>query len=137
MAYKLINYKVIIAGVINKLKEYGIKALDIVPQNQEAPFCYVELTRTRAENTKTSFLNIYTIWIHAFANSDVSSIPIMDLCQEIQEALTEDITIPNEFVLVSQYINGLNSLYQETETSEKHAVIELEIKICYGYKTKI
>lgn len=137
MAIKKLNFKHIIGGIISKLKENSIQAFDIVNSNQTTPFCYIELVNVKAANTKTSNMDVFTVWIHAFADSTNSSIPVLNLCQEIEEALTEDINIPEPFWLVSQGVTGLNSLYQENETQEKHAVIELELKVCYGFESKV
>ncbi|KAF0092174.1 MAG: antigen B [Fusobacteria bacterium] len=137
MAIKKLNFKHVIGGIISKLKENSIKAFDIVDPNQTTPFCYIELVNVKAANTKTSNMDVFTVWIHAFADSTNSSIPVLNLCQEIEEALTEDINIPEPFWLVSQGVTGLNSLYQENETQEKHAVIELELKVCYGFESKV
>lgn len=137
MAQVRMNYKDIVAGVLIKLKENGIKAYDKVELNTEVPFCLVELVRTAAENTKTTYRDKYTVWIHAFADGSVGSIAILDLAQNIQEALTEDILIPDPFMLISQNITGMNSLFEEPETGEKHAIVEVELLISYGYALKV
>ena len=137
MAIKKLNFKHVIGGVIDKLREKNIQAFDIVTPDQATPFCYVELVNVKAANTKTSNMDLFTLWIHAFADSTNSSIPVLNLCQEIEEALTEDIYIPEPFWLVSQGVTGLNSLYKENETQEKHAVIEIELKVCYGFESKV
>lgn len=137
MALVKLNYRLVLGGVIEKLREYGIQAFDAVEMNQPAPFCFVEIVSVEAANSKTSKMDKYRIWIHAFADSSQSSIPILDLCQAIEESLSEDIQVPEPYWLVSQDVTGLNTLFTESEKDEKHAVIELAIKVCYGFESKV
>mgnify|MGYP000355331848 CR=1 FL=1 len=58
------------------------------------------------------------------------------LFRSIEEALTEDITLPEGFSLVYQISDGVEAVYEETETKEKHAVLPVRFKVAYGYKIK-
>lgn len=136
MALKVIDAVEILAGVINRLKEAGIEAYDSVPDNTKAPFCFVELVKVEPKDTKLSMVNSYIFWIHAFAD-DTGALPILELTNNINEALTEDIFIGLEFSLISQINKGIVTIKREPETAEKHAVIELQVNVCYGFKTKV
>lgn len=136
MALKVIDAVEVMAGVINRLKEAEIEAYDSVPDNTKAPFCFVELVKVEPKDTKLSMINNYVFWIHAF-EEDKGSEPILDLINNINEAYTEDIYIGEEFSLISQINKGIITIKREPETEEKHAVIELQVQVCYGYKTKV
>lgn len=136
MALKVIDAVEVMAGVINRLKEAEIEAYDSVPDNTKAPFCFVEPVKVEPKDTKLSMINNYIFWIHVFAE-DTGSEPILELTNNINEALTEDIYIGLEFSLISQVNKGIITIKREPETAEKHAIIELHVQVCYGYKVKI
>ena len=54
----------------------------------------------------------------------------------LDEALTEDIRLPEGFELVMQTNNGVQTIKTD-ETNEKHAVLAYEFMVCYGFKWKI
>ena len=55
--------------------------------------------------------------------------------QMLEEALTEDITLPDPYQLVLQTNSGINQIMTD-ETGEKHAVLSFEFMIAYGFKCK-
>ena len=73
---------------------------------------------------------------HAIAEPGESSVQIYDLIQRLEEALTEDIDLPEEYELIMQTNNGIQTIKTD-ETKEKHAVLAYEFMVCYGYKCKI
>lgn len=80
--------------------------------------------------------DVFTVWIHAVAEPGESSVRIYSLIQELEEALTEDIELPEGFDLIMQTNNGVQTIKTD-ETNEKHAVLAYEFMICYGFKCKI
>ena len=61
--------------------------------------------------------------------------PVYNLIQKLEEALTEDISLPEPYQLVMQTNNGIQTIKTD-ETGEKHAVLAYEFMICYGFKCK-
>lgn len=114
----------------------GLKCYDHVEDNQKSPFCYVQLAGITPINTKTMFVDRYTVFVHIIAEPRYSSVPIYNYIQSVQEAMTEDIIIPKGFNLIRQISNGLHNLKND-ETNEMHAVLSYEFEICYGFKCKI
>ena len=80
--------------------------------------------------------DVFTVWIHAIAEKGDSSVQIYELIQNLEEALTEEIILPEEYELVMQINNGIQTIKKD-ETNEKHAVLAYEFMVCYGFKCKI
>ena len=88
------------------------------------------------ENTKTMLKDKFSVWIHAIAEPGESSVMIYDMIQKLQEAMTEDIVLPEGFELILQMDGGVQTIKKD-ETKEKHAVLLYEFTVCYGFKCKI
>ena len=82
------------------------------------------------------YRDIFTVWIHAIAEPKDSSVPIYQLINNLEEALTEDIELPDWVQLIMQTNNGVQTIKTD-ESNEKHAVIAYEFMVCYGFKCKI
>lgn len=137
MAYKQMGLVDLISAIQNKVEERtGIRCYDAVPINKISPFYYAEVVGKRPAHSKTMWRDIFTVWIHAIAEPGNSSVQIYELIQNLEEALTEDIYIPEEYELIMQTNNGIQTIKTD-ETKEKHAVLAYEFMVCYGYKCKI
>ena len=119
-------------------RQTGLRCYDAVPQNAESPFYFAEVVGKRPENSKTMFRDVFTVYIHSIAPADEygSSKGIYDLIQSLEEAFTEDITLPQGFWLMWQKNNGLQ-IIKKDETEEKHAVCSYEFMVAYGAKVKV
>ena len=127
----------LISAIQNKVEERtGIRCYDAVPINKISPFYYAEVVGKRPAHSKTMWRDIFTVWIHAIAEPGESSVQIYELIQKLEEALTEDIDLPEEYELIMQTNNGIQTIKTD-ETKEKHAVLAYEFMVCYGYKCKI
>lgn len=137
MAYKQMGLVDLISAIQNKVEERtGLRCYDAVPINKISPFYYAEVVGKRPAHSKTMWRDIFTVWIHAIAEPGESSVQIYDLIQRLEEALTEDIDLPEEYELIMQTNNGIQTIKTD-ETKEKHAVLAYEFMVCYGYKCKI
>ena len=127
----------LISAIQNKVEERtGIRCYDAVPINKISPFYYAEVVGKRPAHSKTMWRDIFTVWIHAIAEPGESSVQIYELIQRLEEALTEDVDLPEEYELIMQTNNGIQTIKTD-ETKEKHAVLAYEFMVCYGYKCKI
>lgn len=137
MAYQKLSPVTLIAAIQDKVEENtGIRCYDAVPRNAESPFYFAEITRILPVNTKTMFRDNYTVWIHCIAEESESAVGIYQLIEGLQEALTEDIILPEPFELVMQTDGGVQTIKTD-ETGEKHAVETFDFMVCYGFKCKI
>lgn len=137
MAYKQMGLVDLIAAIQSKVEQKtGIKCYDAVPQNAPSPFYYSEVVGKRPAHSKTMWRDVFTVWIHCIAQQQASSVPIYHLIQGLEEALTEDIDLPEDYDLVMQTNNGVQTIKTD-ETGEKHAVLAYEFMVCYGFKCKI
>ena len=137
MAYKQMGLVDLISAIQKKVEERtGLRCYDAVPINKPSPFYYAEVVGKRPAHSKTMWRDIFTVWIHAIAEPGESSVQIYELIQNLEEALTEDIDLPEEYQLIMQTNNGTQTIKTD-ETKEKHAVLAYEFMVCYGYKCKI
>ena len=137
MAYKQMGLVDLISAIQNKVEGgIGFRCYDAVPINKPSPFYYAEVVGKRPAHSKTMWRDIFTVWIHAIAEPGESSVQVYELIQKLEEALTEDIDLPEEYELIMQTNNGIQTIKTD-ETKEKHAVLAYEFMVCYGYKCKI
>lgn len=135
--YKQLGLVDLIHGIQVKVEEKtGVKCYDAVPRNAPSPFYFAEVIGKRPAHTKTMYRDVYTVWIHAIAQPGDSSVQIYEMIQQLEEALTEDISLPEGFELILQASNGVQTIKTD-ETNEKHAVLSFEFTVCYGFKCKI
>lgn len=135
--YKQLGLVDLIHGIQAKVEEKtGVKCYDAVPRNAPSPFYFAEVIGKRPAHTKTMYRDVYTVWIHAIAQPGDSSVQIYEMIQQLEEALTEDISLPEGFELILQVSNGVQTIKTD-ETNEKHAVLSFEFTVCYGFKCKI
>lgn len=127
----------LIAAIQKKIdKNTGLKCYDAVQKDTPSPFYFAEVISKRLAHSKTMYRDIYTVWIHAVAEPGESSVSIYKLIQKLEEALTEDIELPEGIELIMQTNNGVQTIKTD-ETKEKHAVLAYEFMVCYGFKCKI
>lgn len=135
--YKQLGLVDLIHGVQAKVEEKtGVKCYDAVPRNAPTPFYFAEVIGKRPAHTKTMYRDVYTVWIHAVSQPGDSSVQIYEMIQQLEEALTEDVPLPEGFELILQTSNGVQTIKTD-ETNEKHAVLSFEFTVCYGFKCKI
>lgn len=135
--YKQLGLVDLISAIQKKVQDNTeTKCLDAVPKNEQSPFYFSEVIGKRPAHSKTMWRDVFTVWIHAIAEPGESSVQIYKLIQDLEEALSEDIELPEGFDLVMQTNNGVQTIKTD-ETNEKHAVLAYEFMVCYGFKCKI
>lgn len=137
--YEKLNFVQLVAAIQAKFKQHTqIQAYDVPPQNEPSPFYFVEVVNRRPADSKTMFRDIFTVYVHCIApeTNNKSNVGVYNLINEVDEIMTEDVTLPEPFQLVTQTNNGVNRIFDET-TGEKHAVIELQFMVLYGFKCKV
>ncbi|OFO55662.1 DUF5072 family protein [Nosocomiicoccus sp. HMSC059G07] len=115
----------------------NIKFVDGVERDQQAPFCFVEVSNSVPQNSKTMFVTIYNLSIHLVSKTALSSIEHGKNIQQIEEALTYRLVLPGTFEAFNQTDTSIMANYQNPKTGERHAVIGLALSVSYGFKSKI
>jgi hypothetical protein len=127
----------LVKGVKNKLEEKtDTPCYDEWPANESAPLYYIEAVNKLSANTKTMFSEVCTILIHIISEEEQKNVQAYSLIQRAEEALTEDINLPEGFELISQVSQGIIS-DKKDEDGEEHVVIVYDFKVSYGFKMKI
>ncbi len=139
--YKQLGLVDLIAAIQKQVEgRTTLRCYDVVPKNAQSPFYAAEVIGKRPAHSKTMWRDVFTVWIHAIAEKpkgqQESSVQIYELIQELEEALTEEIKLPDGFELIMQTNNGIQTIKTD-ETREKHAVLAYEFMVCYGFKCKI
>ena len=137
MSYKQMGLVELIFAIQKKVEsKTELRCFDAVPENEPSPVYYAHVVTKRPAHSKTMWRDIFTVWIHAIAEPGESSVQIYELIQKLEEALTEDIELPEEYDLIMQTSNGIQTIKTD-ESGEKHAVLAYEFMVCYGYKCKV
>lgn len=137
MAYQKLSPVTLIAAIQSKIENAtGRKCYDHVPINETSPFYFTEITRILPSNTKTMFRDVYSVAVHCIAEESPSSVGVYNLIENLQSALSEDISLPEPFELVMQTDNGVQTIKTD-ESGEKHAVVNFDFMVCYGFMCKI
>ncbi len=105
------------------------------PVNEPSPFYFIEFINKVQSNTKTMWCETFHVLIHVISEPDTGNTQNYDMITALEEAMTEELQLPDGFTLISQMEAGVNAR-QTDETGENHTVILYEIKVCYGYKIK-
>ncbi|HJB46653.1 MAG TPA: DUF5072 domain-containing protein [Candidatus Mediterraneibacter surreyensis] len=137
MAYQKLSPVTLIAAIQDKVEALtGLRCYDHVPINEASPLYFAEITRIQPANSKTMFRDVYSVAIHCIAEESPSSVGVYNLIENLQSALSEDITLPEPFELVMQTDNGVQAIKTD-ESGEKHAIVNFDFMVCYGFMCKI
>ena len=137
MSYQKLSPVTLIAAVQEKVEALtGLRCYDHVPLNEASPLYFAEITRIQPANSKTMFRDVYSVAIHCIAEESPSSVGVYNLIENLQSALSEDIILPEPFELVMQTDNGVQTIKTD-ETGEKHAIVNFDFMVCYGFVCKI
>lgn len=137
MAYQKLSPVTLIAAVQEKVEALtGLRCYDHVPLNEASPLYFAEITRIQPANSKTMYRDVYSVAIHCIAEESPSSVGVYNLIENLQSALSEDISLPEPFTLVMQTDNGVQTIKTD-ESGEKHAIVNFDFMVCYGFMCKI
>lgn len=137
MAYQKLSPVTLIAAVQDKVEALtGLRCYDHVPLNEASPLYFAEITRIQPANSKTMFRDVYSVAIHCIAEESPSSVGVYNLIENLQSALSEDISLPEPFTLVMQTDNGVQTIKTD-ESGEKHAIVNFDFMVSYGFMCKI
>ena len=137
MAYQKLSPVTLIAAVQDKVESLtDLRCYDHVPLNEASPLYFAEITRIQPANSKTMFRDVYSVAIHCIAEESPSSVGVYNLIENLQSALSEDIILPEPFTLVMQTDNGVQTIKTD-ESGEKHAIVNFDFMVSYGFMCKI
>lgn len=137
MAYQKLSPVTLMAAVQDKVERLtDLRCYDHVPLNEESPLYFAEITRIQPANSKTMYRDVYSVAIHCIAEESPSSVGVYNLIENLQSALSEDISLPEPFTLVMQTDNGVQTIKTD-ETGEKHAIVNFDFTVCYGFMCKV
>lgn len=137
MAYQKLSPVTLVAAVQDKIETLtDLRCYDHVPLNEAGPLYFAEITRIQPANSKTMYRDVYSVAIHCIAEESPSSVGVYNLIENLQSALSEDISLPEPFTLVMQTDNGVQTIKTD-ESGEKHAIVNFDFMVSYGFMCKI
>ena len=137
MAYQKLSPVTLVAAVQDKIERLtDLRCYDHVPMNEESPLYFAEIIRIQPANSKTMYRDVYSVAIHCIAEESPSSVGVYNLIENLQSALSEDIALPEPFELVMQTDNGVQTIKTD-ESGEKHAIVNFDFTVCYGFICKL
>lgn len=135
--YKQLGLVDLISAVQGRVEaRTGLKCYDHAPKDTLPPFYFAEVISKKPANSKTMYRDIFTVALYCAAGPDGSPKGVYDLIDSLEEAMSEDIELPDDFELIMQTNGGVQTIKTD-ETGQKHAVLTYEFTVCYGfiYKT--
>lgn len=132
-----LSFVTLLAAVINKVEENtGLRCYDAIPADAPMPFYYAEIVGQVPDPSKTMWKERYQVFIHTFADGSNGSVEVFNAVQNLEEALTQEIDLPDDYDLVMQTPTGVQQILDEKDGS-KHAIMGYDFTVFYGYKMKI
>ena len=95
---------------------------------------YVQVVKTQTTGSKTSYCETITVWIYAVCPSNDQH-EKNNMLNALNEALTEDIELPQPYILVMQKDSGRQQTDQK-ENDKREAVEAYDFVVSYGLKFK-
>lgn len=110
----------------------GLRCYDAVPFGAHSPFYYVQLVGAKPSDTKTTYGDRVSVWVHAVAAAERNggSGGIYRMIRALEQAMTAGCALDPPVQLVRQRADGLQSLRTD-ETREKHAVMGYTFEVAY------
>lgn len=109
----------------------GIVVWDQDPESKPVPRYLMRIKGKENISSKTAFLERYTFWIHAIASAEGANPDVYDLVQLLEEALTEDISLPQGFCLIDTSEKGVLAVKDEPG-GQRRVIVKYEFTIAYG-----
>lgn len=137
MPYQRYSIAEFIGNLARTIEERtGVRCVDD-PDNVPSPLYSVEFLNSKRGDTKTSFVDVYSVWVHAIAEPATprSNAPVLEMVRALEVALADDMPVPEPFDMFMQTVSGVQSLKTDP-SGEGHAVVECEFRISYGFKCK-
>ena len=108
------------------------------PNGKESPFYSFETIERKPNNSKTMFIDRFTVPIHSISElncGEYSSEPVLEMETALEEALTDDLALPEPFLLIDQECQGIDTIKQDP-SGEGHAITTFVFDVCYGFNCK-
>lgn len=127
----------LLKGIQEKVEEKtGLSCYDFVAEETKAPFYFMQFLKKEPLNNKTMYKEVYSVALHVISGERKGQVELLELCTRLEEALSEEITLPSWVSLISQICEGVSHIKEE-ETGEKHAIMIFKFELCHGYKIKV
>ncbi|MCO7125115.1 DUF5072 domain-containing protein [Sporolactobacillus shoreicorticis] len=134
--YQKLSFTDVLAAIIQKIEaNTDLRCYDSIPENAPVPFYHAEMLGSIPEKSKTMMKDRYQAVIHVHTEGK-GSVAIFDAIHKLEEALTEDIELPDGYEMILQVPNGVSQILNE-EDGTKHAIIGYDFVVFSGYKVKI
>jgi hypothetical protein len=109
------------------------------PSDEESPLYSVSFVGSRPGRSKTLFLDVMDVQVHAISQPSGSEGEVLAMVAALEEAMEEDVVVDASecpvFHLVRQDDMGVQTVKRDP-TGEWHAIVAYELTVSYGIIAK-
>lgn len=126
MMKRKLSFLEIAATLLNNLrKNTQYNCYDAVPDNTPSPLIFAEVVGKRDSSSKTMYKETFIAYVHAIAAPGDSRVQIYNMIHDVEEALTEDLVLPDDITFLFCTETGVQSVqssssFEKDETNERH-----------------
>jgi hypothetical protein len=129
----------LLAAVVARVSEgTGVRCV-LNPDDEESPLYSASLVGTRPGKSKSLFLDVYEVQLHAISVPSGSAEAVLGMVGSLEEAMEQDVVVDASecptFHLVRQDDMGIQNIKRDP-TGEWHAVVAYELTVSYGLMAK-
>lgn len=125
----------LLAAVVARVSEGTGARCVLNPDDEESPLYSASLVGTRPGKSKSLFLDVYEVQLHAISAPSGSAEAVLGMVGSLEEAMQQDVALACPFSIVRQDYMGIQNIKRDP-TGEWHAVVAYELTVSYGLMAK-
>lgn len=128
---KRLSLSELIAAVVAQVEDStGLRCVTDA-NNEPSPFYSIGAVVTRPDKSKTMYLDVFTLQIHAISKPGETREEVFSMLDALSEAMSVRVELACPYRVVRQVDDGVQTIKRD-ETGEWHAISEFEITVSYG-----
>lgn len=125
----------LLAAVVARVSDgTGVRCV-LNPRDEESPLYSASLVGTRPGKSKSMFLDVYDVQLHAISAPSMDAAAVLGMVAALEEAMERDVELGCPFSVVRQVDVGVQNVKRDP-TGEWHAIVAYEIAVSYGLIAK-
>ena len=125
----------LVAAVVARVSEGTGTSCVLNPDDEPSPLYSVSLVGSRPGRSKSMFLDIFEVQLHAISAPSGSAEAVLGMVGALEEAMAQDVALGCPFSIVRQDYMGIQNVKRDP-TGEWHAVVAYELTVSYGLMVK-
>lgn len=129
----------LVAAIVARVQDGTGTRCVLDPDDEPSPLYSVSLVGSRPGKSKTMFLDVFDVQIHAISSPSRSREGVLAMVASLEEAMEQDVVVDASecpiFNLVRQDDMGIQNIKRDG-TGEWHAIVAYELTVSYGLIAK-